>query len=140
MNDIGAMAREFEHAIHDPFGSSHLETRSQRAAGINERDEILGMTFRCMLEKRERFIETIRLPERARLPQLRQINTEAGDGLDRFLHGPSLLLEGRENSTSDSDSGVSQMNQEGANHNIEREFLLSGAELRDGVQRANSGF
>jgi hypothetical protein len=67
MNDVRAVAGGGEEAIDEFFGAGDLEAGAEGAAGVDERDEILGMTFGGGFEEGEGFVETIRLPECAGL-------------------------------------------------------------------------
>ena len=62
MKDIGAVAGRLEQPINEYLGASDFEARSQRAAGIDQCNEVLRMALRGAFKFREGFIESIRLP------------------------------------------------------------------------------
>src|SRR5687768_14121840 len=86
MQDIGALAGNFEQALDELLGAGYFKTCAQRAAGVDQCDEVLWMALGGAFEQGQRFIETVRLPQSAGLLQLWQVNAEAGNGLNRAFH------------------------------------------------------
>ena len=79
VQELRVVRAQFHQPIEHRLGLGDLEARAQGAAGIHERDQVLGILLHCLLEQGQRLVEAVELPQRARLLKFRDIHPQAGN-------------------------------------------------------------
>src|ERR1700746_2753458 len=66
VEEVGPVGAGLDQSIESGFSALNLETRSERATGVDESDEVLGMALDGLVEKLERLVEPIQAPKCSR--------------------------------------------------------------------------